>query len=107
MSSLLPVNIQIAISKDSAAHRTYAYQMCIRDRPDNDFRVYLPVRDMWRKDTKNWLMQFDIHSMAKRAPEFIKVILDSDKAKVMMGTGVYETTIKLSKDCLLSTSNRY
>ena len=28
----------------------------------------------------------------------------SDKAKVMMGTGVYETTIKLSKDCLLYTS---
>ena len=35
---------------------------------------------MWRKDTKNWLMQFDIHSMAKKAPEFIKVILDIDKA---------------------------
>ena len=49
-------------------------------QPDNDFLVYLPVRDMWRKDTKNWLMQFDIHSMAKKAPEFIKVILDIDKA---------------------------
>ena len=49
-------------------------------RSDNDFLVYLPVRDMWRKDTKNWLMQFDIHSMAKKAPEFIKVILDIDKA---------------------------
>lgn len=49
-------------------------------QPDNDFLVYLPVRDMWRKDTKNWLMQFDIHNMAKKAPEFIKVILDIDKA---------------------------
>ncbi len=49
-------------------------------QPDNDFLVYLPVRDMWRTDTKNWLMQFDIHSMAKKAPEFIKVILDIDKA---------------------------
>lgn len=49
-------------------------------QPDNDFLVYLPVRDMWRKDTKNWLMQFDIHSMAKKAPKFIKVILDIDKA---------------------------
>jgi len=49
-------------------------------QPDNDFLVYLPVRDMWRKDTKKWLMQFDIHSMAKKAPEFIKVILDIDKA---------------------------
>ena len=49
-------------------------------KPDNDFLVYLPVRDMWRNDTNNWLMQFDIHSMAKKAPEFIKVILDIDKA---------------------------
>ena len=49
-------------------------------QPDNDFLVYLPVRDMWRNNTKNWLMQFDIHSMAKKAPEFIKTILDIDKA---------------------------
>ena len=48
--------------------------------PDNDFLVYLPVRDMWRKETKKWLMQFDIHNMDKRAPEFIKAILDIDKA---------------------------
>lgn len=47
-------------------------------QPDNDFLVYLPVRDMWREDTKNWLMQFDIHSMAKKAPEFIKAILQID-----------------------------
>ncbi len=47
-------------------------------QPDNDFLVYLPVRDMWRRDTKKWLMQFDIHSMAKKAPEFIKTILDID-----------------------------
>lgn len=49
-------------------------------QPDNDFLVYLPVRDMWRKETKNWLMQFDIHKMAEKAPEFIKAILDIDKA---------------------------
>lgn len=49
-------------------------------QPDNDFLVYLPVRDMWRNDTKNLLMQFDIHSMAKKAPEFIKTILDIDRA---------------------------
>lgn len=49
-------------------------------QPDNDFLIYLPVRDMWRKDTKNWLMQFDIHKMAEKAPEFIKAILDIDKA---------------------------
>ena len=48
--------------------------------PDNDFLVYLPVRDMWRTNTKKWLMMFDIHGMAKKAPEFIKCILDIDKA---------------------------
>ncbi|MBQ2495560.1 MAG: glycosyl hydrolase family 2, partial [Prevotella sp.] len=47
-------------------------------KPDNDFLVYLPVRDMWQNDTKNLLMQFDIHSMAKKAPAFIKAILDID-----------------------------
>ena len=49
-------------------------------QPDNDFLVYLPVRDMWRTNTKKWLMMFDIHSMAKKATEFIKCILDIDKA---------------------------
>ena len=49
-------------------------------QPDNDFLVYLPVRDMWRKETKKWLMMFDIHSMEKKAPDFIRTILDIDKA---------------------------
>lgn len=52
--------------------------------PDNDFMVLLPVRDMWAerngKGEKSLLMQFDIHSMAKKAPEFIKSILEIDKA---------------------------
>ena len=49
-------------------------------KPDNDFLVYLPVRDMWRQQTgKNLLMQFDIHSMDKKAPEFIRSILEIDK----------------------------
>lgn len=51
-------------------------------KPDNDFLVYLPVRDMWRnrlKDgEKGLLMQFDIHSMSKKAPGFIKSILTID-----------------------------
>ena len=58
-------------------------------QPDNDFLVYLPVRDMWRKrlprkDGKPWklgedlLMQFDIHSMDEKAPEFIRSILTID-----------------------------
>ena len=48
--------------------------------PDNDFLVYLPVRDMWQKNTRKLLMQFSIHAMDKLAPEFIKSILAIDGA---------------------------
>ena len=45
---------------------------------DNDFLVYLPVRDMWRQrlapGERGLLMQFDIHSMAHKAPQFIRSI---------------------------------
>ncbi len=77
-------------------------------QPDNDFLVYLPIRDMWAerkgKGPGSLLMQFDIHSMAKKAPEFIKSIIEIDKAgydcdyiseKYLMGTsyknGMLET----------------
>jgi len=47
-------------------------------KPDNDFLVYLPVRDMWRQrlspGERGLLMQFDIHSMAQKAPRFIASI---------------------------------
>ena len=53
-------------------------------KPDNDFLVFLPVRDMWAqrhgKGPGSLLMQFDIHSMDKKAPDFIRSILDIDKA---------------------------
>ena len=49
-------------------------------QPDNDFLVYLPIRDMWKKNPEKLLMQFSIHAMGKLAPEFIKTILDIDKA---------------------------
>ena len=49
-------------------------------QPDNDFLVFLPVRDMWKKNPDKLLMQFTIHDMGKLAPEFIKTILDIDKA---------------------------
>lgn len=53
-------------------------------QPDNDFLVYVPVRDMWTarsgKGSGSLLMQFDIHSMARKAPEFIRDILAIDKA---------------------------
>ena len=48
--------------------------------PDNDFLVLLPVRDMWQKQTNKLLMQFSIHAMGDLAPEFIKTILDIDRA---------------------------
>ena len=49
-------------------------------QPDNDFLVYLPIRDMWKKNPDKLLMQFSIHAMGKLAPEFIQAILDIDKA---------------------------
>ena len=49
-------------------------------QPDNDFLVYLPIRDMWKKNPDKLLMQFSIHAMGKLAPEFIETILDIDKA---------------------------
>ena len=48
--------------------------------PDNDFLVYLPVRDMWHRQTDKRLMQFDIHAMSEKAPDFIENILEIDKA---------------------------
>ena len=49
-------------------------------QPDNDFLVYLPIRDMWKKNTGKLLMQFSIHAMGQLAPEFIQSILAIDKA---------------------------
>ncbi len=46
--------------------------------PDNDFIVLLPVRNMWKENTEKRLLQFDIHSMGKKAPEFIASILKID-----------------------------
>ncbi|MBQ7421526.1 MAG: glycosyl hydrolase family 2 [Prevotella sp.] len=62
--------------------------------PDNDFLVYLPVKDMWkqrgprndddksaswnRRKGEDLLMQFDIHTMGEKAPLFIKSILAID-----------------------------
>ncbi len=48
--------------------------------PDNDFLVYLPIRDMWQKQPDKLLMQFSIHQMGKLAPEFIQSILEIDHA---------------------------
>ena len=49
-------------------------------QPDNDFLVYLPIRDMWKKNPDKLLMQFSIHAMGALAPEFRQMILDIDRA---------------------------
>lgn len=47
-------------------------------KPDNDFLVFLPVRDMWQNDLKHMYMAFSIHNMSEKAPKFIKTILSID-----------------------------
>ena len=51
-------------------------------KPDNDFLVLVPLRDMWAerhsKGVGGLLMSFDIHKMAEKAPQFIRSILDID-----------------------------
>ena len=51
-------------------------------KPDNDFLVLVPLRDMWAKrhgrGEGSLLMAFDIHKMDEKAPEFIKSILEID-----------------------------
>lgn len=49
-----------------------------KGQADNDFLVYLPIRDMWMKPDKSMLMMFAIHTMGQKAPEFRKMILDID-----------------------------
>ena len=47
-------------------------------KSDNDFLVYLPVRNMWADNPRERLMMFDIHTMDKKAPDFIRAILAID-----------------------------
>lgn len=53
-------------------------------QPDNDFLIYLPIRDMWSQPAKKGdkradiLLQFAIHNMGKLAPDFIKDVLTID-----------------------------
>ncbi|MBP5636567.1 MAG: glycosyl hydrolase family 2, partial [Bacteroidales bacterium] len=49
-------------------------------KPDNDFLVYLTIRDMWKKHLLPKLMLFSIHEMGKLAPGFIKDIIAIEKA---------------------------
>lgn len=48
-------------------------------KPDNDFLVFLPVRDIWNTRSKGKrLMQFAIHNMKELAPDFVKAVLSID-----------------------------
>ena len=50
-------------------------------KPDNDFLVLLPVRNMWTRNTKEQrLMQFTIHDMGELAPEFVEAVNNIDRA---------------------------
>jgi len=42
-------------------------------KPDNDFLIYLPLYDVWN-DQSGRLLQFDIHKMDARMPEFIHTV---------------------------------
>ena len=48
--------------------------------PDNDFLVYLPVRDMWHQHPEKLLMQFAIDEMEHLAPSFIQTILKIEQS---------------------------
>ncbi|MDR0810705.1 MAG: glycosyl hydrolase family 2 [Paludibacter sp.] len=41
--------------------------------PDNDFLIYLPIYDVWHNQSGRFL-QFSIHDMERRMPEFIHVV---------------------------------
>lgn len=61
---------------------TRSQSMLQQGRPDNDFLVYLPVRDMWRQRRapmeRGLMMGFSIHDMGKLAPDFIKSVMEID-----------------------------
>ncbi len=42
-------------------------------KPDNDFLVYLPIYDVWHEQSGR-LIQFDVHSMGKKMPQFINAV---------------------------------
>lgn len=61
---------------------TRCQSMLREGRPDNDFLVYLPVDDMWKKrlkpGTPGLMMEFSIHHIKGLAPEFIESIMEID-----------------------------
>ena len=104
----------------------YCQKRLQEGEPDNDFLVLLPVRNMWRGNLDQRLMQFDIHSMDKKAPEFIASILKIDSlgydcdytsekylltttvvdGKLQTAAGTRYAALILSGECILSKQAR-
>ena len=49
-------------------------------QPDNDFLVYLTIRDMWKQRLDKRLMLFSIHEMGELAPDFIRKVMELEKS---------------------------
>ena len=49
-------------------------------RPDNDFLIYLTIRDMWKTRLNTRLMLFTIHEMGILAPRFISDVMKLERA---------------------------
>ena len=64
------------------AYMTRCQSMLQQGRPDNDFLLYLPVRDMWHRRLapmeKDLMMAFSIHEMGRYAPDFIGSVMQID-----------------------------
>ena len=62
---------------------TRSQSMLQQGRPDNDFLVYLPIRDLWHQRkappaSRGLLLTFSIHNMGRMAPDFIKSVMKID-----------------------------
>ena len=100
----------------------FCQQRLQEGEPDNDFLVMFPIRNMWRTNVEKRLMQFDIHSMNRKAPEFISTILQIDslgydcdyisekyllttsfvKGKLQTAAGTRYAALILPDNCILS-----
>lgn len=64
------------------AYMTRCQSMLQQGRSDNDFLIYLPVRDMWHRRLapmeKGLMMAFSIHEMGRYAPDFIGSVMQID-----------------------------
>jgi len=72
----IEMNPQNTIWRDAPAlfeYMTRVQSWMQYGNPDNELLVYLPVNDIWHEQP-GLLLQFDIHSMARKAPRFIHAV---------------------------------